>query len=53
VKAFDKNGEQREFHAEGWYARILQHEVDHLNGTLYIDQMVGKYLAVIRKAAEV
>ena len=25
--------------AEGWYARILQHEIDHLNGTLYIDRM--------------
>ena len=25
--------------AQGWYARILQHEIDHLNGTLYIDRM--------------
>ncbi len=25
--------------AEGWYARILQHEIDHLNGILYIDRM--------------
>lgn len=25
--------------AEGWYARILQHEIDHLNGFLYIDRM--------------
>ncbi len=25
--------------AEGWYARILQHEIDHLHGTLYIDRM--------------
>jgi peptide deformylase len=25
--------------AHGWYARILQHEIDHLNGTLYIDRM--------------
>lgn len=25
--------------ADGWYARILQHEIDHLNGTLYIDRM--------------
>ncbi len=24
--------------AKGWYARILQHEIDHLNGTLYIDK---------------
>jgi peptide deformylase len=25
--------------ARGWYARILQHEIDHLNGTLYVDRM--------------
>ena len=25
--------------ARGWYARILQHEIDHLKGTLYIDRM--------------
>ena len=25
--------------ATGWYARILQHEIDHLQGNLYIDRM--------------
>lgn len=25
--------------ATGWYARILQHEIDHLNGVLYLDRM--------------
>jgi peptide deformylase len=25
--------------ADGWYARILQHEIDHLEGALYIDRM--------------
>ena len=25
--------------ASGWYARILQHEIDHLHGTLYLDRM--------------
>ena len=28
--------------AEGWYARILQHEIDHLNGILYIDRMKSR-----------
>jgi len=28
--------------AHGWYARILQHEIDHLNGTLYIDRMQSR-----------
>jgi len=28
--------------AEGWYARILQHEIDHLHGALYIDRMTSR-----------
>ncbi len=26
--------------ATGWFARIFQHEFDHLNGTLYVDRLV-------------
>ena len=25
--------------AEGWFARIFQHEFDHLDGTLYVDRL--------------
>jgi peptide deformylase len=39
VRAFNEIGELTEIEAEGWYARILQHEIDHLRGTLYIDRM--------------
>jgi peptide deformylase len=39
VRAFNETGELREIEAEGWYARILQHEIDHLKGTLYLDRM--------------
>ncbi|HEX8703157.1 MAG TPA: peptide deformylase [Myxococcaceae bacterium] len=39
VEALDENGAPVSISAQGWYARILQHEVDHLNGTLYIDRM--------------
>jgi peptide deformylase len=35
----DHQGEPRIIETSGWYARILQHEIDHLNGTLYIDRM--------------
>src|SRR3954454_1494068 len=28
--------------AQGWYARILQHEIDHLNGMLYVDRMLTR-----------
>lgn len=37
VHCLDEQGNKREIDARGWYARILQHEIDHLNGRLYID----------------
>ena len=39
VKALNQLGEPVQIKAQGWYARILQHEIDHLKGTLYIDRM--------------
>lgn len=39
VEALDHQGQPIRIEAEGWYARILQHEIDHLNATLYIDRM--------------
>jgi peptide deformylase len=39
VRAYNETGELTEIEAEGWYARILQHEINHLRGTLYIDRM--------------
>ena len=39
VDCLDENGEPRRIEASGWYARILQHEIDHLQGTLYLDRM--------------
>jgi peptide deformylase len=39
VQALNENGEPVRIEAEGWYARILQHEIDHLGGTLYLDRM--------------
>jgi peptide deformylase len=40
VKAWDRHGNDVSFIAHGWQARILQHETDHLLGTLYIDKMI-------------
>lgn len=39
VECLDEKGERQLIEATGWYARILQHEIDHLQGTLYIDRM--------------
>jgi peptide deformylase len=42
VECLDENGAPKLIEATGWYARILQHEIDHLNGNLYIDRMRGR-----------
>ncbi len=39
VECLDHHGEPQVINASGWHARILQHEIDHLNGTVYIDRM--------------
>ncbi len=39
VEALDESGRPVVIDAVGWYARILQHEIDHLDGALYIDRM--------------
>jgi peptide deformylase len=39
VEFLNERAEPVTIEAEGWYARILQHEIDHLRGTLYIDRM--------------
>ncbi|HNW58735.1 MAG TPA: peptide deformylase [bacterium] len=38
VKAETPAGEKIEIQARGHFARVLQHEIDHLNGILYIDR---------------
>lgn len=40
--ALDEKGEAIRWLASGWPARILQHEMDHLDGILYIDRMDSK-----------
>lgn len=42
VKGLDRNGKAIKVVASGWQARILQHECDHLDGTLYVDKMVPR-----------
>jgi peptide deformylase len=39
VQARDANGEEIELDAEGLEARIIQHEIDHLNGVLILDRI--------------
>jgi len=39
VKAYDRTGRQIELQASGFMARVIQHEVDHLDGVLFLDRM--------------
>lgn len=39
VKALDKEGKPIEFDAEGFMAKCIQHELDHLDGTIFIDRL--------------
>ncbi len=39
VNAQDRFGEEYEYEVEGFLARIFQHEIDHLNGQLFVDIM--------------
>ncbi len=44
VEALDENGDRVVKVATGWYARILQHEVDHLRGVVCVDRMESRSL---------
>jgi peptide deformylase len=41
----DARGKPADLHLQGWPARIMQHEMDHLDGTLYVDRMISRSLA--------
>jgi peptide deformylase len=39
VSAFDTDGNELTFEAEGFHARVIQHENDHLDGIVFLDRM--------------
>ncbi|MEO6772236.1 MAG: peptide deformylase [Kofleriaceae bacterium] len=45
VEALDEHGAERVIEATGWYARILQHEIDHLHGIVCCDRMDPRTLS--------
>jgi len=52
VVGFDVDQQLIEFDATGWFARCMQHEYDHLNGTLYIDRLDDRQSKKARKAVK-
>lgn len=49
VKGVDRNGNPVNMEAEGLLAICLQHEIDHLNGTLFIDHVSSLKRAMYKK----
>jgi peptide deformylase len=47
IKARDPKGKEIRIKAEGWFARILQHEIDHLDGILYTDRVAPDKVRVV------
>ncbi len=47
VECLNHEGKPMTIQADGWYARILQHEIDHLHGTLYVDRMYSRSLMTV------
>lgn len=62
VTALDRSGSKLTIEAKGWAAALLQHEIDHLDGILYIDRLAdpsqadllepGRYKAYNKRTAE-
>jgi len=52
VECLNERAEPITIEASGWYARILQHEIDHLNGALYIDRMISRTFTTLDNWAE-
>jgi peptide deformylase len=51
VEALDHQGAPVTLSVQGWPARILQHEIDHLRGVLCIDRMQSRTLTTVRNQA--
>ena len=60
VKYVDRDGKEREIAAEGLLSTVLQHEIDHLDGVLFIDylsklkrdRVIKKFIKIARHAGD-
>lgn len=52
IQALDESGSAIEMHAEGFLAVCIQHEIDHLDGKLFVDYLSQLKRARIRKKLE-
>ncbi len=50
LKALNQKGEKLEFQMSGYEARAVQHEIDHLDGKLFLDRLVSRRNALSKRA---
>ncbi len=49
VEALDECGQAQRYHMEGFEARVAQHEIDHLDGLLFLDRLVSRRNDLFRR----
>jgi len=49
LEAYNGHGEKRHYHCEGFEARAVQHEIDHLDGLLFLDRLVSRRNDLFRR----
>jgi peptide deformylase len=52
VRYLDESGKKVEQEFEGWDARVIQHEVDHLDGILFLDRLISNRLMIYMSTSE-
>lgn len=51
LKAWDEHGQVHEYAMQGFEARAVQHEIDHLDGLLFLDRLVSRRHDLFRRKA--
>lgn len=49
LKARDEHGKVQEYEMQGFEARAVQHEIDHLDGILFLDRLVSRHHDLFRR----
>ena len=49
LKAWDESGNEQEYEMQGFEARAVQHEIDHLDGILFLDRLVSRRHDLFRR----
>jgi len=49
LRAYDEHGEPWELETDGFEARAIQHEIDHLDGLLFLDRLVSRRSDLFRR----